>query len=165
MGSYAARHLASRLQPILCQRDRGADLPRNREPLFRAESRNALQLCSAGQPFYSLLFRGARFGMDRQSPRSSRWPGSGFYVQYLIGSRDFLPRGRSLEDKRRSALSASLEWRANRSQSQLESFRPASGRELFVLARVLSCRAKRTSLIIPLVASEQTPRDSSLRSE
>src|SRR5438132_13771821 len=136
MGSYAARHLASRLQPILCQRDRGADLPRNREPLFRAESRNALQLCSAGQPFHSLLFRRARFRMDRQSPRSSRWPGSGFYVQYFIGSRDFLSRGRSLEDKRGRALSASLECWANRSQSNLEPFGPEVRSELFVLANV-----------------------------
>ena len=91
---------------------------RNREPLLWAQSGNALQLCSTGEPVRSLLFGRTRFGMDRQSSRSSRWSGSEFYVQYFIGSRGFLPRGRSLEDKRRGALSASLEWRANRSQSQ-----------------------------------------------
>src|SRR5882724_6452125 len=71
--------------------------------------------------------------MDRQSPGSSWWPGTGFYIQHFNGRWDLLSRGRSLEDKCGSTLSASLEWRANRSQSQPEPFRSTGGRELFVL--------------------------------
>ena len=84
--------------------------------------------------------------IDSQSG-NSWWPGTGFYIQHFIGRRNFLSRGRSLEDKCGSALSAPLEWRANRSQSQPEPFRSTSGRELFVLIFAVMSSETETSLV------------------
>ena len=90
----------------------------------------------------TILYRAA--GSFPTFRAGSVWDGSTVTRKFLV-ARDrilrstfyrpqgFLSRGRSLENKCGSALSASVEWRANRSQSQPEPFRSAGRHELFVL--------------------------------
>ena len=108
-------------QSILCQRHRRADFSAESRIITSDSTSACVTTLFSQAAVGSLYFGRCRRGLDRQPPGSSRRTGTGFYIQHFIGGRHFLHGERSLETQRRRALPASLQWRANRSESEPES--------------------------------------------
>src|SRR6266567_3264881 len=129
---------------------------RDREPLFRTQLWRALQLRSAWEAAESVYFRWTRSGLDRQPFEYSGRAGPGFYVQHSNCRRRFLQSERKLEDRHRRSLSASLQWRADRSEPEFESSWSTSWSQLLLL---MVCLHRITSISVGEAASFPSVRN------
>src|SRR5205085_2341174 len=122
------------LQSVLSHPNGRTDLSRRRKSLLRRELWRPLQFRAPDLAIDSVLFGRTRARLDRQPPGHARFAGPGFHVQHFDRDRRCLRNRRSLEDRHRNSLRASLEWWPNRSKSEFESNRSANWPVVFVLS-------------------------------